>query len=162
MPEAQNQPQSETGSFVVPREAASEDADSATGEAENELTSGSSPTPEDEAEWFKSARQRTVLKGLRQDIKARKRYARCIFRLIVWWLVSIFVMLLLQGFLSEAKIEVLWPPFCPLWKTKIGFRLSDPVLLALIGGTTANVLGLFFFVVQYLFPKRGSLTPPSN
>jgi hypothetical protein len=81
-------------------------------------------------------KKRVELKGLRQDIKARKRYARNIFTLIVCWLIAIFIILILQGF------------------SALSFKLSDGVLIALIGGTTANVLGLFIFVVQYLFPKR--------
>lgn len=36
----------------------------------------------------------------------------------------------------------------------VSFELSEPVLLALIGGTTANVIGLFLVVAGYLFPRR--------
>ena len=36
-----------------------------------------------------------------------------------------------------------------------GFELSDTVLIALITTTTANVIGIFVFVVKYLFnPKQ--------
>ena len=34
------------------------------------------------------------------------------------------------------------------------FNLSNNVLLAAIGGTTINVIGLFLVVARYLFPKR--------
>lgn len=43
-----------------------------------------------------------------------------------------------------------------LWKSAVflnGFQLSDNVLIALLTTTTANVLGLFAFVVKYLFPN---------
>lgn len=36
----------------------------------------------------------------------------------------------------------------------VAFELSDTVVLALIGGTTANVVGLFYIVARYLFPRR--------
>jgi hypothetical protein len=36
--------------------------------------------------------------------------------------------------------------------------LSDAVILALIGGTTASVIGLFTVVVSYLFPSTSSST----
>ena len=49
-----------------------------------------------------------------------------------------FLLLALQGFLSPWKV----------------FALSDAVILAAIGGTTVNVLGIFIIVVNYLFPKR--------
>lgn len=39
------------------------------------------------------------------------------------------------------------------------FELSDTVLLALIGGTTASVLGLFVIVANYLF---NTLKPPED
>lgn len=37
----------------------------------------------------------------------------------------------------------------------VGFHLDLPVLLALIGGTTANVIGLFIFVPRHLFRDTG-------
>jgi len=36
----------------------------------------------------------------------------------------------------------------------VAFDLPDPVILALIGSTTANVIGLFVIVVRYLFAER--------
>lgn len=38
----------------------------------------------------------------------------------------------------------------------VAFDLADGVLLALIGGTTANVIGLFLVVARYLFPRRNN------
>jgi hypothetical protein len=99
------------------------------------------PRPDDSAlaeeQDIERKKKRAELLGLRQDINARRKFARRIFHLIIWWLVAIFLLLLMQGFLSPFKI----------------FFLSDSVLLALIGGTTANVLGIFMVVVWYLFPK---------
>lgn len=71
-------------------------------------------------------------------LEARKEYANKIFLLVVLWLVAIGVILGCRGM---------------YWKT--GFELSDKVLLALIGGTTINVLGIFTIVANFLFPKNG-------
>lgn len=35
------------------------------------------------------------------------------------------------------------------------FHLDDKVLIAAIGSTTANVIGLFYVVAKYLFPESG-------
>ena len=34
------------------------------------------------------------------------------------------------------------------------FILSERVMLAAIGSTTANIIGVFFIVVRYIFPER--------
>ncbi len=73
--------------------------------------------------------------GLKLDLKQRKEYANKIFYLIVVWLIVLLGVLLLQGF----------------GKTDDGFSLSDSVLLAFIGGTTVNVLGIFVIVAKYIF-----------
>ena len=36
----------------------------------------------------------------------------------------------------------------------IPVRLSDSVVLGLIGSTTLNIVGVFYVVANYLFPKR--------
>ena len=74
--------------------------------------------------------------GLQQDIEARGRYASRIFVLIVFWLLSILLILVFQAF--------------EFWT----FQLSDNVVLGLIGGTTASVLALFTIVAKYFFPER--------
>ncbi len=65
-----------------------------------------------------------------------------IFYLIVAWLSLIFVIVILEGFGVTICHHA--------------FKLSDPVVLALIGGTTVNVLGIFIIVVRYLFPQRSA------
>ena len=73
--------------------------------------------------------------GLTQNIEERKKYAHRIYCMISVWLGGVFVILLLAGF------------------NFLSFRVSDSVLLAVIGSTTVNVLGLFYIVTNYLFPK---------
>jgi hypothetical protein len=79
--------------------------------------------------------------ALEQDIALRKDFAWDIFYLIVGWLSLVFVVLGVQGFAVTIFRHT--------------FHLSDSVVLALIGGTTVNVLGIFIIVVRYLFPSRG-------
>lgn len=81
-------------------------------------------------------RKQVEIHGAQQDITERKKYASKVYWLIVGWLIMLFVVLFFQGFKPH------------------GFALSDPVLLALIGGTTVNVLGIFIVVVNYLFAKK--------
>lgn len=89
-------------------------------------------------EGYEQSLQRLKLRSFAQDIGARRSYAQKIFILIVSWLWGILILLILQGFGSEHHI----------------FKLSDSVMLAIVGGTTINILGLFVIVVNYLFEKR--------
>lgn len=90
-----------------------------------------------EEEYLKNISIKLDLFGKQQDIQSRKKYAKRIFRLICFWLTGIFVIILFQGFSIFFK-----------------FNLQPSVMLALIGGTTINVLGLFVIVIQYIFPKK--------
>lgn len=112
----------------------------------------------EEVNKYATERERTLLKSLRQDIKARKKYATNIFRLIVWWLLAISAVIFFQGFLSDQTAYWMIGYRGFVLEAFPKFRLSDPVLLALIGGTTASVLGLFVIVVRYLFPNRNNST----
>lgn len=64
--------------------------------------------------------------------------------LLCAWLLLLFVTLAAQGF---------------RWG---GFELTERVLLALIGGTTINVIGIFIVVMNYLFPKSPSDSSPAG
>lgn len=74
---------------------------------------------------------------LRQDNNNRGVYAKRLYVLLCLWLGGLFVVLFLQGFARG------------IW-----FTLTENVLLAVVGGTTLNVLGLFTIVVRYMFPSR--------
>lgn len=77
------------------------------------------------------------VKSAKQDISERQSYASRIYWVIIGWLAAMFGVVVLEGFGVG------------------GFDLADSVLLTLIGGTTANVLGIFVLVARYLF-WRGS------
>ena len=119
------------------------------------------PTPEakeeqkDYAKQIEIDRLKKELEGIGQDISERKVYAHRIFCLICLWVSGVFVILLLQGFLSDATSPL---AIIESGKTiiliKTVFKLPDSVLLAVVGGTTASVIGIFIIVANYLFPKH--------
>lgn len=73
------------------------------------------------------------LEGKRQDRLQRKAYADNIFTFLCIYMIIVFVILFKHGCLFN------------------GFELSDSVIVALITTTTANIIGIFVFVVRYLF-----------
>ena len=68
-----------------------------------------------------------------QNIAERKRYASRLYWLIVGWLISLIIIILIQGFDCTP------------------FGLPTSVLLAFITTTTAGVIGLLALVLKYLF-----------
>ncbi len=114
---------------------------------QEELNTFSTPDVESDEEHESKIRRRFQVKQLEQFeeiIQSRKDYASKIFKLVVWWLIGLGVVVLLSG-----------------WKIE-GFALDRAVLLALIGGTTLNVLGIFTIVTNFLFPKGGNTLLPLN
>ncbi len=88
------------------------------------------------------------LDSFKQDVDQRKRYTPRLYALACIWLGAVLAILLLQGFASG---------------TTHFFLLSNEVLLALMGATTINVLGLFYVVAKYLFPNQyNPLSPDSK
>jgi len=75
--------------------------------------------------------------GVKSTTNLREKYANRAFVLCVSWLVAILLVLCFQAF---------------HW---LGFTLSEAIILALIGGTTVNVVGLFYFVMKGLFDSKG-------
>nr|DAF09426.1 MAG TPA: hypothetical protein [Caudoviricetes sp.] len=97
-------------------------------------------TERDATEETKNERERIgndmlkeKLAGKKQDREERKKFGRHVFWLIVGYLTAIFVLLVLVGF------------GC--------MYMSDSVQLTLLGTFSANVLGLFWMVMNYLFSK---------
>ena len=98
-----------------------------------------------EEQDYKQARRRLELTSLTQDLDERKKYAKLIFVLACAWLAAVLWIIVLQGF-GGVPGSVDKP-----------FRLTDSVLLALMGTTTVNVLGTLYIVANYLFPKKLTL-----
>jgi hypothetical protein len=107
---------------------------------------GVNPEPEPETRLerttLENARLKLELEGLSQDTAERKKYASLFFYLSCAWILIITVLLLFQGFGS-------------FWFGKFPFKLSEPIVLATIGSTTVNILGILYIVANYLFPKKG-------
>ena len=92
-----------------------------------------------EEDYVARREQDARIRQLEQNIAERKKYANRIFYLVCSWLCFVAALVLLNGIQD--------------WFTFIPFHLSDAVLIALITTTTINVIGVFLFVVRYLFPK---------
>lgn len=73
--------------------------------------------------------------GDSQDRKQRKEFAEKIFSFVCLYMFSVFLILFLCGSPSN-------------------FKLSDTVLITLLGTTTANVIGILIIVVKYLFSRN--------
>ena len=106
----------------------------------------------EEEQWAENQHKATIAKEkarkltLENDFAqgendARKSYGIKVFWLMVVWLSAVFVLVILSGI--------------PILEDKKYFHLSENIVLALIGTTTLNVIGLFGFVMKYLFsPKK--------
>ena len=81
--------------------------------------------------------------GIEQEQEERKKYAHRVFVLCCCWVSAIYVMLMFAGFGSYVHFK---------------FHLSETILLAAIGSTTANIIGVFLIVVRYIFPDRKERT----
>lgn len=87
------------------------------------------------------------LEDRRHYVDARKNYSRWIFGLVVVWLVALLVIVVASGY-ANTKMPV---------GDCVGPKISDGVLIALITGTSANIIGLLTIVIMYLFPKRDNI-----
>lgn len=88
------------------------------------------------------------LQSTGNDIKAREVYGYLAFALIVLWLLGIYVFLWFLSVDWQVPNETRTTHY---WKE---FKLSDAVVIALLGTTTVNVLGIFVIVAKYIFPDR--------
>ena len=70
------------------------------------------------------------------DLTHQRWYGCSIAVLLPVWLLAIFVLVLAQAFSFH------------------GIKISDQVLIALIGSTTLNVIGLYAIVAKYLFSRK--------
>jgi len=93
----------------------------------------------------KSLREQDI-KDREQDREQRKEYANKIYKFILGW--SFFL-----GFiLIFNNIEINYKSF-----NFKSFSLSDTVIITLLTTTFIEVLGLFWFVMSYLFNSNGKL-----
>lgn len=76
------------------------------------------------------------LENRRQDRRERKIYARISFGFLSLYMLLVFSILIFNG------LEL------------YGFHFDNSALIALITTTTANVIGIFAFVMKYLFSRQ--------
>ena len=87
------------------------------------------------ADFFDKRMKSLELKNKAQDIELRRKYAEQIFTFVSLYMFAVFFILILSGSPSS-------------------FRISDAVLMTLLGTTTANVIGILVIVAKYLFPNK--------
>ncbi len=98
-----------------------------------------------DSEKLHQERIRAETESFKSNTRQRKSYALRIYILTTVWLVLVLLIVVFSGF-SAGGARV------ALGGTPVGFKLSDTVLLALIGTTTANIVGVLVVVVKYFFP----------
>lgn len=96
--------------------------------------SESSTNPADEMKMLERERQSILNQGIKDDIEARKIFAFRIFVMLALWLLAILLLIVMTG--------IAW------------LKISDTVILGLIGSTTVTVASFFIAVTQYLFPSQ--------
>jgi hypothetical protein len=104
--------------------------------------SSTDPLEEDEEKYLEDTRikgevrrQELLNQQFERNIQAREYYAELIFKLVCSWLFTTMAIVIVQGF----DEQIHW------------FKLDDKVLITLITTTTITVVGLFQFVVRYLY-----------
>jgi hypothetical protein len=90
----------------------------------------------DEPDQFTQKDKQAELDKFYSNLKQQKLYAKLIYVLTSVWVFAIFALLIFQGF-----------QIC-------GFHLSDSVILAAIGSTTADIVGVFLIVTRYVFSEK--------
>lgn len=75
------------------------------------------------------------IKSKEQDISMRREYADKTYLFVCIYMCFVFFLIFLA---------------CSPYT----FKMSDNVLMVLLGTTTVNVIGLFAIVMNYLFPKK--------
>jgi hypothetical protein len=107
-------------------------------EKEKARRSPSKPDPKtkEEDQDLQNQKTKSVVRSRNQNIKERKKYARLFFLLACCWVAMISLVVVLDG-----------------WKL-FGFWLPEKIVLALIGSTTVDILGILYVVAHYLFPQR--------
>lgn len=112
---------------------------------------------DDHRERAQRRRDDLINEDYEQDIKARKEYADKLYGLIKYWLIGIGFLIVFQGFtvdfvfFSTPSDSLNFKDYFP-----ISFSLSDKVLIAILTGTTINVLGLFLVVARYFYKSKDS------
>lgn len=90
---------------------------------------------EEREKWLNKLMEADV-KDRDQDRDQRRYFANKIFDFMCWYLFAVFFIIMLNGV------------------TINNFKISDDVILALLGTTAIEVIGTFAIVARYLFSKK--------
>ena len=82
---------------------------------------------------------------MQQDLEARKKYAKDVFKLVVGWLLAVLVVVLCDGLTLESES---WP---------LGFDLSDKVMMTLSSVFSPSSCGICSRPVVLNGRRRGML-----
>lgn len=97
---------------------------------------------ENETFIYENSFAEEVLEGQKQDRLERKKYARRTFSFLKYFTSSIILILFFSG--ARGKF----------WCLDFSlFNLSDAVLITMITTSLATIVGIFAFVMKYLFYK---------
>ena len=107
---------------------------------------GQNPSTDKEATREASTDQDKYYSALRrsveQDTSERRKYAGRVYYCSVSWMAGLALIVVMDA--------VKWDGLC----TRFSFDVSEKVMLALMGTTTVSVLGSWYIVMRYLFPKQ--------
>ncbi|GGC02552.1 hypothetical protein [Dyadobacter sediminis] len=122
----------------------------------NWVTSASPESTEQDIseKTFLTLLQQVSLEGLSQNIRERKKYAGYIFWMVSVWLITVVIIVWLNG-LGEVYCYNFLDPLLRTGVKYIHFRfsLSDTVIITLITTATVNITTFFLVVTKYLFPN---------
>jgi hypothetical protein len=93
------------------------------------------PTTALEIRDWELQQKKAALERYAQDTAQKKVFAGLIYKLVVGWMIGVFLVLFCQGF---------------SWFSR---PLADGVLMWLVGGSTGSILGILYAVIANLFPK---------
>lgn len=106
---------------------------------------------ETKTKLFNESFAEEIIANKKQDRKERKRYAK--FTFLFLSIFTFVVMFLL--FLSGIKGQIFFSNTIGIYYINFSeFHLSDTVLITLISTSLASIVGIFVFVMKYLFKSN--------
>ena len=119
------------------------------------ISANDSQDPDSTGNYSRKIKEEELQK-LKDDRELRKMYANKVFWFICVWSALLFFILFLAGFKTISIVTFAWVPFYGVMKANFSssFALSDNVIMTLLATSFIEVLGLFHFVMRYLFDGK--------
>jgi len=93
---------------------------------------------------FSKKKQEIQIKSLKHRLESQIIYGPRIYWLVVIWLLFVGVVIVTEG--SQLSISHYFG-----WE----FDLSDTVMVAILGTTTASIIGMFVIILRFIFERDG-------